>query len=1047
MFKLAQGSLKNRAFIALVSLAITIIGIFSMTSMKQELIPSVELPAVQVMTISPGATSEQMKDRVSTPIESQLQTIPEVERTTTQSRSSMSMVMVELEYGTDIARATSKIELAVSRADENFPEDAETEVISGGTSDIPLAYVGVTSSGDAMETADRVRTTVIPELERISGIANVMLAGAPEPIIRLQLDQAKIAELGIPQDAIQNALEDNGLSVPVGTLTRENQVLDVTVGQELGSLDDLNNIPIVASQEDITMPDGSTAPGPATVYPLSDIATAEMTTADTSTVSRIDGKDAVALLIFPTASANLVETTDLVNEKLDELAPIVGGDTTFTTLFEQAPFITQSTRSLAEEGAMGLVFAVAVILIFLTSIRSTIVTAISIPLSLLFGFVGMMVSGYTLNMLTLSALTITIGRVVDDSIVVIENIKRHLEYGGEKKKAILEAVREVSGAITASTIVSLIVFLPIAFVSGLIGELFRPFALTVVIAMAGSLIVALTIVPVLAYWFLKPSAQAQLAIRQNKVDEYRDHAEEKEEKYWLRRAYAPAFRTTQRHPWVTLVASLVILAGTVAIFPLLKVNLLGASGQNMVMLTQEVRPGDSLETQVEQATAVEDAITDIDGVETIGITIGNTGFGETGISYMITTDPSVDQQELSDTIVETAQEVAGDQEVTSAETAMFPSTIEIDITAPDSETLQAASDQMVDELSGLDTVAHVESNLTAEAPAVQVTVNRDAAAERGMTENDIVGIIAAQMVEPSIGTITIDNIDTEIYMSIADPVTTVDELRALEVAGGPIEEVATIEEVLSVPVIITKDGQTTATISITPTNPDNLGEASDDVTAAVDSLELPDGAVSSMGGAAEQLTDSFNKLILALVAAVLLIYVTLVWIFKSLLQPALLLISIPFAGIGSFLALLITDTALDMSAMIGLLMLTGIVVTNAIVLIDLINQYRERGMDLSTAIDQGTMRRLRPIIMTAVATIAAMVPMALGFSESTGFISQPLAVAVIGGLISSTLLTLVLLPVIYRLVEARKIKRAEKREAKQQEKLDALERETETTEA
>lgn len=1031
----------NRAFVALVSLVITVLGIFSMMTLKQELIPSVELPAVQVMTISPGATSEQMKDRVSVPIEAQAQTIAEVKRTETQSRSSFSLVTIELEYGTDLARATSKVELAVSRADESFPDGAEPQVFSGGSSDIPLAYVAVTSEGDALLTADRVRNTILPELTQIDGVAQAMLIGAPEQIVRLNLDQDRIAELGIPNDAIEEALNDNGLSVPVGTLTEGDQTLDVTVGKELSSVEDLEALPIVASQEDVEMPDGSTVPGPATVYPLSEIAEIELTGAETTGVSRLNGKEAVALVILPNANANIVETTDRVHEVLDELGPIVGGDTQFEVLFEQAPFITQSTRSLAEEGALGLLFAVAVILIFLTSVRSTLVTAISIPLSLLIGFIGMMVSGYTLNMLTLSALTITIGRVVDDSIVVIENIKRHLEYGQDRKKAIGNAVSEVSAAITASTIVALIVFLPIAFVSGFIGELFRPFALTVVIAMLGSLIVALTIVPVLAYWFLRPSTAAQLAARRGESEEFQREAEKKEERYWLRRAYAPALHATQRRPIITFVLAALILGGTVALVPLLKVNLLGNSGQNMVMLNQEITPGDSIDTQVEKATEVERAISSIDGVQTVGITIGGElGMGQPGINYLVSTDPEADQSALQDRIVDVARQAAGEAEITTAETAMFPSTITVDITAPDPESLAGATEVLMEKITPLSGVDRAESNLVAEAPAVQVTVDRDAAAHKGLTENDIVGMISAQMVEPTIGTITIDNIDTDIHLSIADPATTVDELRQVVIAGTPITELATIDSVDVVPEIVTKNGQRTATISVTPVSDDNLGAVSAEVQEALDAAELPDGAVADIGGAAEQLSDSFTKLILALVAAVLLIYVTLVWIFKSLAQPALLLISIPFAGIGTVLALLATDTPLDLSAMVGLLMLTGIVVTNAIVLIDLINQYRARGMELREAITLGAMRRVRPIIMTALATIAAMVPMALGLSDSTGFISQPLAISVIGGLLSSTLLTLVLLPVLYRLLESRKLAFARKRAERSAAKIEGLER-------
>ena len=1048
MHKLAEGSLRNRAFTALLTIVIAILGVFSMTSMKQELIPSVEMPMVQVMTISPGATSEQMHDRVSKPIEQNLAALPEVKSTTTTSSSSFSMVMVELEYGTDTARAVAKVELAVSRANAAFPEGSTSETIAGGTSDIPLMYVGISSDGDALATSDSVRNTLIPQLEKIDGVANALLVGAPEQVVKISLDQTKVAELGIPVTAIQEALEKNGLSVPIGSLNDGARTLNVTVGKKLSSVDDLKAIPVVVTMSEQTLPDGTTVPGLSTTYTLSDFADVEVAAAASTGSSLLDGKEAVAMVIYPTADANIVATSDEIRSKVAELEESMGGNTNLQIMFDQAPFISQSVKSLAEEGAIGLLFATLVILFFLFSLRSTIVTAISIPASLLIGFIGMMASGYTLNMLTLAALTLTIGRVVDDSIVVIENIKRHLEYGKEKKDAIVDAVREVASAVTASTLVSVIVYVPIALVSGMVGELFRPFALTVVIAMLGSLFVSLTIVPVLAYWFLKRSKASRLAFRDGKLDEHKAAAEAKEQRTWLHRSYKPAFRLTQLHPIITVIVSVAILVGTFAMVPLLKTNLMGGSGMNSVMISQPTKPGDSLETQTAEALKADAAIREIDGVESVGITIGIGMMGESAISYMVSLDPESDFEKVSKQVTDAVDAVNGDAEITTMDQSMFgSSTVDVQLTAPNADTLEEASNKLVDELSKLSEAEKVESDLQATAPAIQVTVRRSAAAAMGLTENDVVGMISAQMVEPTIGKITIENIDTDVKLSIANPVKTVDQLKNMRVLGTPITEIATIEEVGSIPKITTINGQTTVTVSVTPKSKDNLGAASSQVTDAIEKMDLPTGAVTSMGGAAEQLADSFNKLGLALIAAILLIYVVLVWIFKSLMQPALLLIAIPFAATGSFLALLITNTPLDLSSMIGLLMLTGIVVSNAIVLIDLINQYRVRGDSLTKAIEEGTMHRLRPIIMTALATIAAMVPMALGLSSSTGFISQPLAIVVIGGLISSTLLTLVLLPVLYRFIEGAKERFLARRAAKEKAELDELASETKAAEA
>lgn len=1034
MFKLTQGSLKNRAFVALLSLVIAVLGVFSMATLKQELIPSVDLPQVNIVAVSAGATSEQIDERIASPIEAQLQTIPEVTGTQATSSSSFASITIELEYGTDLSRATNKIEQAVDAGSANFPENTTTEVISGGTSMIPLSYIVVTSEGSPIETAERIRNTLLPALDQVNGLANVELIGAPEQQIEIRVDQAAVAERNISATAISEALEDNGLAVPVGSLVEGESSLDVTVGKQITSVDELKKIPVAASADD------AAAGTPATVYPLSEIASVEMKEADSTMVGRLNGEDAVAIILYPTASANLVETSNEVSDVLTEIGPVIGGNTEFTTLFDQAPYITDSVKALAKEGILGLVFAVIVILIFLLSFRSTLVTAISIPLSLLVGFIGMLVSGYTLNMLTLAALTLTIGRVVDDSIVVIENIKRHMEYGKDKMSAVLDGVREVASAVTASTIVSFIVFVPIGLVSGLVGELFKPFAFTVVIAMAASLFVALTIVPVLAYWFVKPSKEAQLAARRGETEAFAAKAEEKEANNWLQRLYRPAFNATQGHPKVTVVVAVLILAITVALFPLLKVNLLGSTNQGMIFVSQEAKPGSTLDAQVEDASAVEEAIQSVDGVDSVATIIaGGSIGGMSGLTYLVGVDTSLDSQEITDAVVNAAIDATGDESISAGGSSLLGSgTVDVKITGPDDDVLAEATTLVTDALAELPEAKRVENDFSESAPAIQVTVNRDVAAAAGLTENDVVGMIAAQMVEPEIGSITIDNVDTSIFLAIENPVTTVEELRTMQVLGQPLEAFASVEEVDSVPSIVSVNGQRTVTVAVTPLEEGNLGAVSNAVESTVASLDLPDGAVTDMGGAADQLTDSFNKLLLALAAAILLIYVTLVWIFKSLIQPALLLVAIPFAVIGAFLALIVTGTALDLSAMIGMLMLTGIVVTNAVVLIDLINQYRAEGQSIPDALHNGTMRRLRPIIMTALATIAAMVPMAAGFSDNSGFISQPLAVTVIGGLISSTLLTLVLLPVLYRFIESSNERRADKREQKLAAELDAL---------
>ncbi|MGO1896596.1 MAG: efflux RND transporter permease subunit, partial [Brachybacterium sp.] len=778
---------------------------------------------------------------------------------------------------------------------------------------------------------------------------------------------------------------------------------------------------------------------------------------EATSISRTNGRESLVLMVTATVDGNVVDVSEDVESVLAEQLPGVGGNAEADVVFDQAPFIQESILALAEEGLLGLLFAVGVILLFLRRVRPTVVTAISIPTSLLIAFIGMYVTGYTLNMLTLAALTISIGRVVDDSIVVIENITRHLAYGKTKRRAILDGVQEVAGAITASTLATVVVFLPVAVVAGMAGELFRPFALTVGIAMMSSLLVALTIVPVLAYWFLKPPKGHEDVDPDDpaQVTAARERAEAKEESTWLHRMYAPVLRLvldTLPRRLITVGASILVLVGTVFLIPLVNISFLGDTGQNIASLTQTLPAGTNLEQSSQKATESEEALLEIDGVDTVQTTIGGGQFGMGGgggneVSFSITTDPDADQGALLDDMVAALEALpeAGTIEAADIASPTGSSSVDILITGPTPEDRQTANDAILAELDPLpDGVSEVGSDLQSDQPTAVVTVDREAAAQLGLTEEAVIGMVAQQMYPGAIGTITLDDNELDIHVAADDTIDTFDQLRGIELMGSiPLEDVASVEEELSRPSIATQDGLETVTVSITPAGED-VGIATDAANAAIEDAELPEGVDAALGGTAADIDETFGQLGIAMLAAILLVYVLLVWIFKSLVQPLILLVSIPFAATGSLGLLLITGVPLGLPSMIGLLMLVGVVVTNAIVLIDLVNQYRRAGMSLDEALHEGSAKRLRPILMTAAATIFALIPMALGITGNGGFIAQPLAVVVIGGLISSTLLTLVIVPVLYRIAEGpgeRKRLREEERAAELRERRATVEAE------
>ncbi|MGO1569085.1 MAG: efflux RND transporter permease subunit, partial [Brachybacterium sp.] len=679
MNRLATLSLNNRSFIALVCIAVSIIGVFVMTTMRQELIPSVSLPQVQVITTAPGSTSEQVRDRITNPVEQSLSGLENVEGTSSNTQAGMSMVTVELTYGSDIARASNQIDAALTRIEGQLPADADPQVISGGTSDLPAVVLSVSSDLEPTELATRLGSTVTPELERVDGVSSVAVIGAPEEIVQITPDEGALAENGLTENDITTALDAHGLSLPGGSVVDGDRTLDVVLGQGVESIESLEQIVLMPAEGSGAGQQGEPGQGgaqqgqegqpgadgqpqqPAEPVTLAEVASVERTTQEATSISRTNGRESLVLMVTATVDGNVVDVSEGVEGVLADSLAGVGGNAEADVVFDQAPFIQESILALAEEGLLGLLFAVGVILLFLRRVRPTVVTAISIPTSLLIAFIGMYVTGYTLNMLTLAALTISIGRVVDDSIVVIENITRHLAYGKTKRRAILDGVQEVAGAITASTLATVVVFLPVAVVAGMAGELFRPFALTVGIAMMSSLLVALTIVPVLAYWFLKPPKGHEDVDPDDpaQVTAARERAEAKEESTWLHRMYAPVLRLvldTLPRRLITVGASILVLVGTVFLIPLVNISFLGDTGQNIASLTQTLPAGSSLEQSSEKATESEEALLEIDGVQTVQTTIGGGGLGfggggENEVSFSITTDPDADQEALLDEMV------------------------------------------------------------------------------------------------------------------------------------------------------------------------------------------------------------------------------------------------------------------------------------------------------------------------------------------------------------------------------------------------------------
>ena len=1022
MHLLSVFSLRNRALIALVTIVVGLFGGVALTSLKQELIPSLSLPQIFIITSYPGASPAVVDKDVSTPIEAAIQTVAGLDSTTATSSANVSQVTASFDYGTNIATAEQKVQLAINRL-QNLPDGADTQVLTFNFSDLPVIQLAVTSDLDPLELTAKLNASTIVELKKINDVSDASLLGSTTQRVVITPDPEELFARGLSNQSIRDALDDNGVLLPAGQITENDLTLTVQAGARVTTADEVAALPLLGGNSlDLTT--------------IADVATVEVVDDPVTGISRVNGEPALTIAITKTPAGNTVAVSRAVMAAIPDLEAALGSNTKLTPVFDQAPFIEESINSLATEGLLGLAFAVVVIFLFLFSFRSTIVAAISIPVSVLITFIGMLAAGYTLNIITLGALTIAIGRVVDDSIVVIENIKRHIGLGEEKRTAILSAVREVAGAVTASTITTVAVFLPLALVGDITGELFRPFALTVTIALAASLFVSLTIVPVLAYWFLGNKVHKHEGVAVESA------ADELDTPTRLQKGYLPIIRWTLKRPIATILIAVLLLGGTVALVPFMKTNFIGDSGQNTVTVRQTMPLGTSLEARDTAAKKVESVLVDTAGVETVQLSIGSSGSslraaftGSGATTFSLTTDPTVDQVKLQATIRDEVAKIdnAGEITLAASQGGFGSSTINVNITATSEKELRDASDAVLAAVQDLSVTAEATSNLSNEQPFIGITVDRDKAAEAGLSEIQVGGIVTAAMNPSAVGSVVIDEKTLSIYILNDSAPTTIEELKNFDIptAKGivPLSDLATVEQTNGPSSITTIKGVRSATVAITP-NSDDVGTASAAVAAALADVNLPAGASATIGGVTAQQADAFSQLGLALLVAILIVYVVMVATFKSLRQPLLLLVSVPFAATGAIALQVISGIPLGTASLIGVLMLIGIVVTNAIVLVDLINQYRERGMSARDAIEHGAARRLRPILMTAAATIFALLPLGIGITGNGGFISQPLAIIVIGGLVSSTILTLIVLPTLYYLVEGRKERRDAKRAAK-----------------
>ncbi|HEY3409650.1 MAG TPA: efflux RND transporter permease subunit [Propionicimonas sp.] len=1185
MLRLTKISLAHRTVVLLLSLLTIGLGVYAAGALKQELIPSIDLPRGSVLTIFPGAAPDVVEAQVSKPIETAVKGVTGVTSVTSKSSSGVSQVTATWDYGLAADDMANKIRSAISSISSTLPPNVDPNVLTGGTDDIPVVVLAISSNDNLTDLSDKVTQVVAPALKSTPGVRDAAVSGQQKNEIVITYKQSQIQEYGVDPTLIGALFAANSTAIPSGTMRTDTANYDVQTGTTYSSAEEISRL----------MLQGTDGP-----VMLSDVATVKEQPVETTSISRVNGETALAVTVTKNSDANTVSVSHAISAQLPGLTAQLGNGAEFAVVFDQAPYIEDSIRDLSVEGAIGLAMAILVILIFLGSVRPTLITAISIPLSLLIALIGLWVGGYTLNILTLGALTVAIGRVVDDSIVVIENIKRHQGYGEFGRKSITNAVREVAGAVTSSTLTTVAVFLPIGLVGGQAGAIFRPFAVAVTVALLASLFVSLTVVPMFASWFMKPTAKQQVAIAAQQGKPEKDTL--------VQKAYLPVLTWALAHRWITLLIALGLFGGTLALAPQLKTDFIGQMGNESLTITQKLPSGTGLAQTDAAARQVEAVLKADPSVSSYTTSIG----GSTSVfmgsqadtnqalytaNLKSGADPTVAANRLRQDISDLGSSV-GVVEVSIGSGGGGSSGVVLYVESTDAELLKSSSDKVLAMMKTVPGLTNVTSDLSDAREQLAVDVNEQKAADNGMTQVFIGQAVARAVRGQQIGSLAKGDTTLSVYLRSQSPVKSLAELREIKlpvtqamngnaksdaadrvtersdklqadakksattayndqvkalkkakasaqkavksltrqintakrqlsslqkqlaaipakcattpsdpdcfpVPGGifklsqqisavasqigalsgalaqtkagaaaadkqltgvregrtksleaqdkqqaiadagkaagkatadPIKLKAVADvKVVAAPASVTRvDGTRAATLTASSES-SNLGATTAQINAGIAALDLPDGVTVRVGGVSQQQSESFAQLGLAMVVAIFVVYLIMVATFGSLLQPLILLVSIPFAATGALALSLITDTPLGVPSMIGLLMLIGIVVTNAIVLIDLINQKRKAGASVEDSIRQGARLRVRPIVMTALATVFALIPMGLGLTGGGGFISKPLAVIVIGGLISSTMLTLVLVPVLYDILETWR----EKRELRKSERAAA----------
>ena len=1009
--KISDFSIKRPVFTIVIMFLIIILGGVSFFKIPVTLIPDLNPPIAVVVTNYQGASPVEVDEKITKPLEASLSTLPGIESVNSTSQEGANFILLEFDWSTDMDAIQMDV---MQRIDIiPLPDGADKpRFLKFDPAQFPVIQLALNAENSETDI-QLIAKQLEKELLRTEGVASVNISGSLVEEVQILLDQEKLKAKGLTQSDIVQVIQVNNISLPGNPVeTNEDKSLTTRIISTLTSVDDIKNLVVTVNPLD------------GTAVTIADVATVDLTKAEQFSETRANDTPAVLLSVFQESSANTANVSTSFQEALDkQLEKKAFQNVNANILFDQGDYVKIAINNIGTTLITGGLLAMVILFIFLKGIRSPIIVGVAIPYSVIVTFVLMYFAGFSLNIMTLGALALGIGMLVDNSIVVIENIERHLGLGKTPKEAASIGTKEVAGAITASTLTTIAVFVPVLFLSGLIGQIFTEFALTISFSLFASLVVAITVIPMMASKLLK-KPKGNIEARRRRSKTYSN--------------FERSIKWTLGHRAMILIITVILLVvSTIGLFRV-GTEFLPATDEGFVTIAVDLEKGSSFAATDKVVKKVEKILKKEEDIEVYVSFVGGSQEGQSrGSANSNTAEISVKLKALEDrnrsvfTFVDEVQPkvvkaVGADAEINfNVQTASgsSPNVVSFTVSSNDKKKLDTAVNQLQQDLTSLDGVVQVTNDLTTKVEEVQINVIRENAIDYGIAPAQIAqtvnnmtrGVLTSQIIDENDQVLGVYVKFDEKYRSNLEQLKQL-QLRTPSGQYIALEEIATID-IAEGPVAIRSVDQASAiSFSVKYESAYSLGEMSDLIDEIIQEQKFTEDIAVSFGGDRELLDNSKNDMILAVILAVVLVFIVMAAQFESFKYPFVIMFTVPLVVIGIFIGLFTTNLPISISAIIGILILVGIVVNNGIVLVDYINQRKRDGMSSYDAIITSVRDRVRPILMTALTTILGLVPLALGIGEGTE-INQPMAITVIGGLISSTFLTLYVVPVIYSLFD------------------------------